>query len=98
MGTEYTPGPWTVHDDPDNPGFCTIYPEKGHPIGGAQAYFSPEDARLIAVAPDLLARLDEALRCLSDIANAKEGERWNWDWEQVIADGHEAIAKATEAP
>ena len=102
---KYTPGPWKacwyeVHDRD------TQHGEDGARIGSTAncictVHFVPAptdtrkaNARLIAAAPEMLEALTQTIRCLSDIANAKEGERWDWDWEAVIRDGEEIIAKA----
>lgn len=73
MSAKHTPGPWSVHADPDNPGCCTIYPDHGHPIGDCGAYFDPGNARLIAAAPDLLEALEELRGAVIDLDQDEEG-------------------------
>ena len=92
----YTPGPWGLNGyhvgpNPANPmTFRGIASVAG--IGAEAA----ANARLIAAAPELLERLKTTCDCLWDIANAKEGERWGWDWESVIDEAREVIRQVTE--
>lgn len=53
-----------------------------------------EQKRRADLFPCLLKSLSETRDCLHDIANAKENERWGWDWEAVISDANTAIESA----
>lgn len=97
MEAKHTPGPWGVNGshigpNPDNPmTFCGV---------ASVAGWGPErdaDVALISTAPELLAALVQTVQCLSDIANAGPDDRWGWDWESVISEAHEIIAKAKGA-
>jgi hypothetical protein len=77
----YTPGPWTVTID-ESPARGPVAYVNGPPI--YDTAFEPDDARLIAAAPDLL----EALQEVRDYM--REGRGGFWDRVDV------AIAKATE--
>lgn len=57
----HTPGPWFVRE-PDGDEHTEVYAEKT----GAVCYPEPDDAHLIAAAPELLAALKFAVSVLQD--------------------------------
>mgnify|MGYP001617764458 CR=1 FL=1 len=87
MTAQHTPGPWTVEPEPDgwsvttNVYFlATVY--FGHE--GPKDTEASANARLIAAAPDLLAALQNVVRCI-------EAEGCN---HVAIEGAHAVIAKA----
>lgn len=96
METRHTPGPW--RREVSGRSVSVFAGKQNLAYLGSRAKNREADGALMAASLDLLKALTTARECLHDIANAKEGERWNWDWEQVLSDADTAIAKATEAP
>ena len=98
MGTKHTPGPWLSKGNQVYCGhlrICSpVYAADNDLNLGDSIKRGVANATLIAAAPELLKSLEEVTQCLSDIANAKEGDRWGWDWEKVIQDALDTIKKA----
>ncbi|MDY8108298.1 hypothetical protein U0C82_03925 [Fulvimarina sp. 2208YS6-2-32] len=78
-----TTGPWARHDTPD---YAEIHPASGKLKSAIALVGKPEDANLIAAAPDMLAALKMVHRGMMQWAIMDHAPEW-----KVIS---EAIAKA----
>ncbi len=93
--TEHTLGPWERVDTPD---YAEIHP-RGERLKSAIALVgSPEDANLIAAAPDMLAALLNVRKIISEAAQT--GFNWkDGDWADRLYESQQmtsaAISKAT---
>ena len=90
----HTPGPWTVETDDGNTPVNSAMAEGCLLIDSENAHVAfvfndkPEDARLIAAAPDLLAALRRAYSVM-----CVEGENDLEEWQEVLAEVEAAIEK-----
>lgn len=84
---EVTKGPWKAFTEPDFSGWWSIRQmETGHEIGSGDGGFWEEDARIMALAPELLDSLK---------AMVEAGEFWDWDGRSVAQDNARALIART---
>jgi len=87
----HTPGPWQYMQDGNEP-YWSIGMAGGNPAAGnAMVYTCVEDARLIAVAPELLAALKELMELYAAGQMTIEGDNGQ---DPVIAGAECVIARA----
>lgn len=82
---DYTPAPWTAHREREVPAEWTIRDQRRGVIATIES-MNPDDAALIAAAPDLLASVKELLSCIQP----------DRDWDEAKR-ARAAIAKATHS-
>lgn len=98
----YTQGPWTAKHVTGNnfavqefrirSDFTPIFNKDRHAIDGANVFCSPEDAKLIAAAPDLLEALQDLFG--ASMVHCMMGDGKD-DQIEAIAKARAAVAKAT---
>ena len=103
MNTQHTPGPWRVATTPDSPREKAVRLTRFHSIGvngGPAIAILPDgqrdildaNARLIAVAPELLAALRELLKHRAPMFSSDEPQATNY--QNAVNRARAAIAKA----
>jgi hypothetical protein len=97
MKAKHTPGPWKIAFFEYEPNEVFVQWPHGYAAVHGSRAGREANARLIAVAPDLLAALNDLLPYTDDLCDAgPEGYGWqSLELEEVIGKARAAISKAT---